>query len=173
MMHLALVLLAVLHLQPLIRSLSQQAWLYFLQISALSSFFKVRQVPKIHLFAEVIPSLSICPHPVAVLEQLKQLLLLSPKHAETVGWHCFQVYLRRGVPRLRPFPAALKQWAQPVTTSHDFQYAMLSLLFLGARPIALVCWQAHLYVCLPTALEQQSLQPGLQPQHMHRAHGLA
>ncbi|KAK9809760.1 hypothetical protein WJX73_003583 [Symbiochloris irregularis] len=87
-MHLALILLAVLHLQPLSRRWSQRAWLYFLQTSALSSFYRV--------------------------------------------------YLKHGLPKLRPFPAALKQWAQPVTTSHDFQYTMLSLLFIGSKPIALV-----------------------------------
>ena len=66
-------------------------------------------------------------------------------------WHCLQVYLKHGVPRVRPFPAALKQWAQPVTSSHDFQYAMLSLLFLGSKPIALVCYASIHISCLDPA----------------------
>ena len=56
----------------------------------------------------------------------------------TVVLACSQVYLKYGAPRLRPFPAALKQWAAPVTATHDFQYAMLSMLFLSSKPVALV-----------------------------------
>ncbi len=40
-MHLTLVLLAVLHLQPLNRKLSQIAWVYFLQTSVLTHGYKV------------------------------------------------------------------------------------------------------------------------------------
>ena len=40
-MHLTLVLLAVLHLQPLNRKLSQIAWVYFLQTSLLTHGYKV------------------------------------------------------------------------------------------------------------------------------------
>ena len=45
--------------------------------------------------------------------------------------------IKHGVPRFRPFPAALKQWALPATASTDFQYLLLSVLFLQARPMAL------------------------------------
>ena len=46
--------------------------------------------------------------------------------------------IKQGVPKLRPFPAALKQWVLPASASTDFQYLLLSVLFLQARPMALV-----------------------------------
>jgi hypothetical protein len=50
----------------------------------------------------------------------------------------WQVYLKRGLPRLQPFPHALKDWAMPAAATTDFQYLLLSLLFLQTRPIVLV-----------------------------------
>ena len=48
-----------------------------------------------------------------------------------------QVIIKHGLPRFRPFPAALKQWVMPASASTDFQYLLLSVLFLQARPMAL------------------------------------
>lgn len=45
-MHLTLILLAVLHLQPLNRRLSQVAWVYFLQTSVAAHGYKVHSLTK-------------------------------------------------------------------------------------------------------------------------------
>ena len=50
-----------------------------------------------------------------------------------------QVYLKRGLPRLRPFSlAALREWGAPLSATSDFQYLLYSLLLLQCRPLALV-----------------------------------
>ena len=49
-----------------------------------------------------------------------------------------QVVIKQGAPKLRPFPGALKQWVLPASASTDFQYLLLCMLFLQARPMALV-----------------------------------
>ena len=49
-----------------------------------------------------------------------------------------QVYLKAGLPRLRPFPAAVKGWLQQVAATTDFQYALMNMLFLPQRPLVLV-----------------------------------
>lgn len=56
----------------------------------------------------------------------------------TCGHAALQVIIKQGVPRLRPFPGALKQWVLPASASTDFQYLLLCMLFLQARPMALV-----------------------------------
>lgn len=54
-----------------------------------------------------------------------------------------QVIIKHGVPQLRPFPGALKQWVLPASSSTDFQYLMLCMLFLQSRPLALVRPASH------------------------------
>ncbi|DBA71096.1 hypothetical protein WJX79_005075 [Trebouxia sp. C0005] len=89
-MHLTLVLLAVLHLQPLNRKLSQIAWVYFLQTSLLT--------------------------------------------------HGYKVYLKGGFPRFSrsAFLATLQSWLQRVGGTTDFQYLMLSAMFLPQQSVSLV-----------------------------------
>ncbi|CAL5220522.1 g2554 [Coccomyxa viridis] len=62
--------------------------------------------------------------------------------------HLYKVIIKHGVPQLRPFPGALKQWVLPASSSTDFQYLMLCMLFLQSRPLALVVvpiWTLALY----------------------------
>ncbi|KAK9821054.1 hypothetical protein WJX74_006530 [Apatococcus lobatus] len=87
-LHATLLLLAVLHLQPLQRPLSYAAWSWFLQLAV----FK----------------------------------------------YAYKVYLKAGLPRLRPFPAAIKGYLQQVAATTDFQYALMNVLFLPQRPMMLV-----------------------------------
>ncbi|KAK9857999.1 hypothetical protein WJX84_008277 [Apatococcus fuscideae] len=87
-LHAILLLLAVLHLQPLQRPLSYAAWSWFLQLAV----FK----------------------------------------------YAYKVYLKSGLPRLRPFPAAIKGYMQQVAATTDFQYALMNMLFLPQRPMMLV-----------------------------------
>ena len=50
-----------------------------------------------------------------------------------------QVYLKHGFPQLWPFSfAAIKQYMVPVSAMTDFQYALLSIVFLTAKPILLI-----------------------------------
>ena len=50
-----------------------------------------------------------------------------------------QVYLKYGLPKFKPFPGAIKAWLQPAAAGSDFQYLVLSSLFLNApRPMLLV-----------------------------------
>lgn len=49
-----------------------------------------------------------------------------------------QLYLKHGAPSLRPFQAALKAYFGHVAISTDFQYLLLSFMFLQMRPMALV-----------------------------------
>ncbi|DBB00089.1 hypothetical protein WJX77_010537 [Trebouxia sp. C0004] len=89
-MHLTLVLLAVLHLQPLNKKLSQIAWVYFLQTSLLT--------------------------------------------------HGYKVYLKGGFPRFSrsAFLATLQSWLQRVGGTTDFQYLMLSAVFLPHQSVSVV-----------------------------------
>ncbi|KAL3155350.1 hypothetical protein ABBQ38_010911 [Trebouxia sp. C0009 RCD-2024] len=89
-LHVMLIMLAMLHLQPLNRKLSRMAWIFFLQTSLLS--------------------------------------------------HGFKVYLKAGFPVLRRsgFLQSLQSWLQRVGTTTDFQYIMLSAMFLPQQSVSLV-----------------------------------
>jgi len=88
-LHLALILFAVLHLQPIARSLAARSWAYFLQTAILT--------------------------------------------------HGYKVYLRYGAPQVWPFSLqSIKTWMVPVTASTDFQYALISMVFLSSKPIILI-----------------------------------
>lgn len=89
-MHLTLILLAVLHVQPLNRKLSRVAWIYFLQTSILS--------------------------------------------------HGYKVYLKAGFPTIQRsgFLTHLQAWLQRAGGTTDFQYFMLSTIFLPQQSISLV-----------------------------------
>ncbi|KAK9806982.1 hypothetical protein WJX72_009425 [[Myrmecia] bisecta] len=52
--------------------------------------------------------------------------------------YAYKVFLKAGAPPLRPFPAGIKNWVARVTPSTDFQYLLMTLMFLTARPITLV-----------------------------------
>lgn len=59
-----------------------------------------------------------------------------------------QVYLRYGAPRIWPFSwQAVKAWAVPATASTDFQYAIIAMVFIPAKPIVLVSY----HVCCSVA----------------------
>ena len=70
-----------------------------------------------------------------------------------------QVVIKHGLPRFRPFPAALKQWVMPASASTDFQYLLLSVLFLQARPMALASLLRSLYCSTLSAAYCLSLPP--------------
>ena len=61
-----------------------------------------------------------------------------------------QVYLKRGLPRLRPFSlAALRDWGAPLAGTSDFQYLLYSLLLQQSKPLALVRTPCSL--CFPAS----------------------
>lgn len=53
-----------------------------------------------------------------------------------------QVYLKAGFPQLRRsgFLQILQSWLQRVGTTTDFQYMMLSAMFLPQQSVSLVCY---------------------------------
>ncbi|BDA49740.1 hypothetical protein COCOBI_14-3600 [Coccomyxa sp. Obi] len=76
--------------------------------------------------------------------------------------HGYKLFLKYGKPALRPFPAALKAWFGPAAMSTDFQYLLLSILFLQARPMTLVVvpiWILALYHFFAYASQHFSSNP--------------
>ncbi|EIE18733.1 hypothetical protein COCSUDRAFT_68176 [Coccomyxa subellipsoidea C-169] len=76
--------------------------------------------------------------------------------------HGYKLSLKHGRPTLRPFPAALKAWFVPVATSTDFQYLLLSFMFLQTRPMTLVVvpiWVLALYHFFAYASQHFSSNP--------------
>lgn len=53
--------------------------------------------------------------------------------------HAYKVYLGYGTPQVWPFSLQkIQTWLVPVTASTDFQYALISTVFLTAKPIILI-----------------------------------
>ena len=110
--HMGILLAAVVHLQPLYRVYSGLAWRILMQLCALSSAYKVGW---------------------CVLCRVTE----ARWHALSAAWA--QVYLKFGLPKIRPFPAAIKTWMQNAGLTTDFQYTVLAALFINApRPTVLV-----------------------------------
>ena len=113
---------------------------------------------KFHLSAARSPAgmqgLALCVIPVACRHSVQPL-----QHSNQTQMHCallrgslgrittdesLQVYLKYGLPKLRPFPGAIKAWVQPASAASDFQYLILAALFINApRPMFLVRTLSH------------------------------
>ena len=162
--HVAILVLTVLFLQPVNRVWSAFAWRFLMQLCALTSAYKVRAPPKapaLSNFICLLPGpLQACKAWLCVSFQWRAGTVYNPcsipikpiciVHHCQAAWgrittdESLQVYLKYGLPKLRPFPGAIKAWVQPASAASDFQYLILAALFINApRPMFSVRALSH------------------------------
>ena len=148
-LHAALLLMGLGSVQPLNGLLAYRSWRWFLFLSVIT------QAVKVHRPDHASP-VSASAHTVWCHAPMTQALHARPGEAGgepgCMSVHAtMQVYVKQGLPRLRPFSlAALREWAAPMTATTDFQYLLYSLLFLQSKPLALVC--GHCPVDTPSCM---------------------
>lgn len=150
--HVVLVLSALASLQPLYRALGWQAYFLFCRTSLVLSMYKES------VGGLVGPGMSqtawgpnggrkASPSPQLQQAALPRGQAPSP-HAPAPLPSAPQVYLRHGLPPLRPFPAAIAPWMRRVAASTQMWHLMLSSMMMQVRAN---CCAAVLKACTAPA----------------------